>query len=86
MYGQTSAARVWWTKSSPQRAKAPDIRRFMPCPDTPRPAKPEVALAKHVAEAGRLGLEVRVLRAPDLMVDIDVAEDLHHLESPCRTT
>ena len=44
------------------------------------------SFTKHVAEAERLGLDVRVLRAPDLMVDVDVAEDLHHLESPCRTT
>jgi 2-phospho-L-lactate/phosphoenolpyruvate guanylyltransferase len=39
----------------------------------------------HVAEAQRLGLEVRVLRAPDLMVDVDVAEDLQHLDSHSPT-
>ena len=40
----------------------------------------------HMAEAQRLGLEVRVLRAPDLMVDVDVAEDLYHLDSHSPTT
>lgn len=40
----------------------------------------------HVAEAQRLGLEVRVRRDPDLMVDVDLAEDLHHLDSQTPTT
>jgi 2-phospho-L-lactate guanylyltransferase len=44
------------------------------------------SLVRHLAEAERLGLEVRIVRAPDLMVDIDVAEDLHHLDSPCTAT
>ena len=44
------------------------------------------SFARHQAEAARLGLEVRILRAPDLMVDIDIAEDLHHLNSPAATT
>ena len=44
------------------------------------------SLIRHVAEAERLGLAVRIERAPDLMVDIDVAEDLHHLDSPCTAT
>ena len=44
------------------------------------------SFARHLGEAERLRLEVRIVRAPDLMVDIDVAEDLHHLDSPCTAT
>ena len=44
------------------------------------------SFARHVEEAQRVGLEVQVLRAPDLMVDIDVVDDLHHLDSPSPTT
>jgi 2-phospho-L-lactate guanylyltransferase len=44
------------------------------------------SFARHVAEAERLGLEIRVLRAPDLVVDIDIADDLHHLDSACTST
>jgi 2-phospho-L-lactate guanylyltransferase len=44
------------------------------------------SFARHLAEAARLGLETRVLRAPDLMVDVDVVEDLHHLGTPCSST
>ena len=43
------------------------------------------SFARHVTESERLGLEVRILRNPDLRVDIDVADDLHHLNSPCAT-
>lgn len=35
---------------------------------------------RHVAEAHRLGLGIRVVRAPDLAIDVDGAEDLHHVE------
>jgi 2-phospho-L-lactate guanylyltransferase len=37
---------------------------------------------RHVAEAHRLGLGVRVVRAPDLAVDVDAPHDLHHVDLP----
>ena len=37
---------------------------------------------RHVAEAHRLGLGVRVVRAPDLAVDVDAPNDLHHVDLP----
>ena len=43
------------------------------------------SFVRHVAESERLGLDVRILRNPDIRVDIDVADDLHHLSSPCAT-
>jgi 2-phospho-L-lactate guanylyltransferase len=36
---------------------------------------------RHLAEAGRLGLDARVVRAPDLMVDVDTVDDLSHLDA-----
>jgi len=38
---------------------------------------------RHVAEARRLGLGVRVVRAPDLAFDVDAPEDLAGLDLPC---
>ena len=38
---------------------------------------------RHLGEAARLGVEVRVVRAPDLMVDVDTPDDLQHLDSSC---
>jgi 2-phospho-L-lactate guanylyltransferase len=38
---------------------------------------------RHLAEAERLGLAVRVVRAPDLMIDVDTPEDLAHIDVPC---
>ena len=47
---------------------------------------------RHVAEARRLALGTRVVRAPDLAVDVDAADDLHYLDdlnapcvSPCQS-
>jgi 2-phospho-L-lactate guanylyltransferase len=37
---------------------------------------------RHVAEAHRLGLGIRVVRAPDLAVDVDAPDDLHHVDLP----
>jgi len=37
---------------------------------------------RHVAEAHRLGLGIRVVRAPDLAVDVDAPEDLRHIDLP----
>jgi 2-phospho-L-lactate guanylyltransferase len=37
---------------------------------------------RHVAEAHRLGLGIRVVRSPDLAVDVDAPDDLHHVELP----
>jgi 2-phospho-L-lactate/phosphoenolpyruvate guanylyltransferase len=37
---------------------------------------------RHAAEATRLGLGLRVVRAPDLTVDVDVPEDLVHVDLP----
>jgi 2-phospho-L-lactate guanylyltransferase len=34
---------------------------------------------RHVAEAERLGLHVRVVRDPDLAFDVDVPDDLEQL-------
>jgi 2-phospho-L-lactate guanylyltransferase len=41
---------------------------------------------RHLAEAQRLGVEARVLRPPDLTVDVDIPDDLHYLgsSSPVR--
>jgi 2-phospho-L-lactate guanylyltransferase len=41
------------------------------------------SFARHVAEARRVGLEVRVVRDDNLGFDVDVPEDLARLESPC---
>jgi 2-phospho-L-lactate guanylyltransferase len=38
---------------------------------------------RHTAEARRLGLGVRVVRAPDLSVDVDAPDDLAHVDLPC---
>jgi 2-phospho-L-lactate guanylyltransferase len=38
---------------------------------------------RHVAEAGRVGLAVRVVRTPDLAIDVDTPEDLALLDVPC---
>jgi 2-phospho-L-lactate guanylyltransferase len=38
---------------------------------------------RHTAEARRLGLGVRVVRSPDLAVDVDSPDDLVHVELPC---
>ena len=38
---------------------------------------------RHLAEAQRVGLGVRVVRAPDLVVDVDTPEDLAYLDVPC---
>ena len=38
------------------------------------------SFVRHVAETRRLGLELRIVRAPDLMVDVDEPEDLQHLD------
>jgi 2-phospho-L-lactate guanylyltransferase len=38
---------------------------------------------RHLAEAARLGVEARVVRAPDLMVDVDTPDDLQYLDSSC---
>lgn len=38
---------------------------------------------RHAAEARRLGLGLRVVRAPDLAVDVDSPDDLAHVELPC---
>jgi len=38
---------------------------------------------RHVAEARRLGLGVRVVRDPDLAFDVDVPEDLAALGAGC---
>jgi 2-phospho-L-lactate guanylyltransferase len=38
---------------------------------------------RHTAEARRLGLGVRVVRAADLAVDVDSPDDLAHVEIPC---
>ena len=40
---------------------------------------------RHLAEADRLGLEARIVRDPDLMVDVDVPDDLPFL-NPSRAT
>jgi 2-phospho-L-lactate guanylyltransferase len=37
---------------------------------------------RHVAEAHRRGLGIRVVRDPDLAVDVDAPEDLHHVDLP----
>jgi 2-phospho-L-lactate guanylyltransferase len=37
---------------------------------------------RHAAETVRLGLGLRVVRAPDLAVDVDVPEDLVHVDLP----
>jgi 2-phospho-L-lactate guanylyltransferase len=41
---------------------------------------------RHLAEVRRLGLETRVVRAPDLVIDVDTPDDLHFLgsSSPVR--
>jgi 2-phospho-L-lactate/phosphoenolpyruvate guanylyltransferase len=36
---------------------------------------------RHLAEASRLGVEARIVRAPDLVVDVDVPDDLRYLRS-----
>jgi 2-phospho-L-lactate/phosphoenolpyruvate guanylyltransferase len=36
---------------------------------------------RHAAEARRLGLGVRVVRSPELAVDVDGADDLHYLDA-----
>jgi 2-phospho-L-lactate guanylyltransferase len=41
---------------------------------------------RHVAEARRLGLGTRVIRAADLAVDVDDADDLAHLDSLAALT
>lgn len=38
--------------------------------------------ARHVAEAQRIGCEVRIVREPTLQFDVDVAEDLDTLKCP----
>jgi len=38
---------------------------------------------RHLAEAARLGVEARVVRAPDLTVDVDTPDDLRYLDSSC---
>lgn len=38
---------------------------------------------RHLAEAQRVGLRVRVVRAPDLVVDVDTPEDLAYVDVPC---
>lgn len=38
---------------------------------------------RHLAEAQRAGLRVRVVRAPDLVVDVDTPEDLAYVDVPC---
>ena len=38
---------------------------------------------RHLAEATRVGLGVRVVRAPDLVVDVDTPEDLAYVDVPC---
>ncbi len=38
---------------------------------------------RHLAEAARLGVEARVVRAPDLTIDIDTPDDLRYLDSSC---
>ncbi len=38
---------------------------------------------RHLAEAARLSVEVRVVRAPDLTVDVDTPDDLQYLDSSC---
>lgn len=40
------------------------------------------SLARHVAEAGRLGLPVEVLRRDDLAWDVDVPDDLGYMAGP----
>jgi 2-phospho-L-lactate guanylyltransferase len=40
---------------------------------------------RHVAETSRLGLRLRIVRAPDLVVDVDAPEDLHHLDPSFAT-
>jgi 2-phospho-L-lactate guanylyltransferase len=37
------------------------------------------SFVRHVAEAERLGLDVRVVRDPDLAFDVDVPADLEQL-------
>jgi len=39
---------------------------------------------RHLAEATRLGVETRIVRAPDLMIDVDTPEDLRYLGSSCK--
>jgi 2-phospho-L-lactate guanylyltransferase len=41
---------------------------------------------RHLAEARRLGVEARVIRPPDLTIDVDTPDDLHYLgsSSPVR--
>lgn len=38
---------------------------------------------RHLDEAARLNVEVRVVRAPDLIVDVDTPDDLQYLDSSC---
>jgi 2-phospho-L-lactate guanylyltransferase len=38
---------------------------------------------RHLAEAARIGMEARVVRAPDLMIDVDTPDDLRYLGSSC---
>lgn len=38
---------------------------------------------RHAAEARRLGLALRVVRAPDLAIDVDAPDDLAYVDLPC---
>ena len=44
------------------------------------------SFVRHTEEARRLGLDVRIVRAPDLVVDVDTPDDLEHLGSDCAVT